>query len=266
MSEPASIALESFADIKAAQALAPVDLLLKNCRLVNVCSLEIHPADIAIRGSKIVAIRENFAGDAARTIDFANHYAVPSFVQLYRGFESPAISGVATWIVEPGSQIPTSGNSESGQPRSTRFVPASTDRSHLGSHRLCSTAEDAISAIRSGSTVFLATSREPDSLAATLAEIRLKGIDTSRICLCLPEPGDASGLIRTALSNEFTAPKIFQMLSLNHARYFALDHEIGSIAPARKADILLSKSLDPFVPASIIFDGQLVLHEGHACA
>ncbi|HWF40351.1 MAG TPA: amidohydrolase family protein [Candidatus Acidoferrales bacterium] len=262
---PATRAHETFADVRAAQGLAPVDLLLQNCRLVNVCSREIHPADIAIRGSKVLGIREKFSGPAVRTIDVASDYAVPAFVQLYRGFESSALSGVTTWVVEQEGSCPVSANDEANTHHARRVQAPSFSR-HLGNHQVCTAVAEAITAIRGGATVFLAESPQGPSLAALLAEIRGRGIDASRLCICLPEDGAASAFVRAALANSFSAPEIFQLLTLNSARHFALDHEIGSIAPGRKADIILAKSLDPFLPVSIIFDGQLVLHEGHPCA
>jgi adenine deaminase len=260
VTQPTTLGQETFADVRAAPGLAPVDLLLKKCRLVNVCSQEIHFADIAVRGSKIVAIRERFDGPAAKTLECTGSYAVPGFVQLETNFNSGAPSCVSSWIVASGtSATPDASN----RLRHSRHIHAPNRPLHLAGFRVCSTLIDAVAALRSGFTVFLAS---PPNAGPTeiLVSMRAKGIDTSRICLCLPHD-DVSPLLRVAMANSFTAAEIFQMLSLNPARHFALDHEIGSIAPARQADILLTTSLDPFEPATIVFGGQVVFHEGRAC-
>lgn len=257
MIQPVCYAREVFADVRAAQGLAPVDLLLKNCRLVNVFSQEVHPADIAIRGSKIVAVRSKFEGPAAKTLHCGNRYAIPGFVQLDRSSASGSHPCASTWIVDSSAPVSASGSTHAGH---SRRLLATHIRQHLANLCICSTLEDAVAAIRSGATVFLA----PGSYRV-LVEMRRKGIDTSRICLSIPERDDVSLFVHAFFENSFPPARIFQMLSLNPARHFALDHEIGSISPARKADILLATSLDPFELATVIFDGQLILHEGRTC-
>jgi adenine deaminase len=251
---------ELFGDVRAAQALAPVDLILENCRLVNVCSGEIHPADIAIRGSNIVAVREKFDGAAAKTLDCAGSYAIPGFIQVSRDSLPPSSPSVSTWIVTSSAE----NHSRPGGEHHFRRIHAPQTHRHLAGLRICTTFDEAVSALRSGATVFVEPhpSTTPGEI---LSAMRASGIDTSRICLCLPQAPDVVRLLHAALQNAFTAPEIFQMLSLNPARHFALDHEIGSIAPSRRADILLTKSLDPFEPLSIVFDGKLVFHEGLPC-
>jgi hypothetical protein len=110
VTHPAALGQETFADVRAAQGLAPVDLLLKNCHLVNVCSQEIHPADIAIRGSRIVAVREKFDGPAVKALDCTGSYAVPGFVQLEDVFDSDASPCVSTWIADSGASASAADN------------------------------------------------------------------------------------------------------------------------------------------------------------
>ena len=48
----------AWSQVRVAMGREPADLMLRDCRIVNVYSGEIHPADIAIRHGVIVAIRE----------------------------------------------------------------------------------------------------------------------------------------------------------------------------------------------------------------
>jgi adenine deaminase len=52
------------------------------------------------------------------------------------------------------------------------------------------------------------------------------------------------------------------MATLNPARYFKLDGEIGSIAPGRYADVLILESLTDFRPQRVYFEGELVAENG----
>lgn len=54
-----------------------------------------------------------------------------------------------------------------------------------------------------------------------------------------------------------------QMATLNSARHFRLEDEIGSITPGRLADILLVKNLSNITPIKVIFEGKVVAENGH---
>ncbi len=66
-----------------------VDLLLKNARLVNVFSGEIHPASVAIHGDRIVGFGEY---DAVETVDVEGRYLAPGFVDGHLHLESSMLT------------------------------------------------------------------------------------------------------------------------------------------------------------------------------
>lgn len=68
----------------------PADLLLTNCNLVDVLSGEIYPAEVAIRGGKVVGIGD---GCKARdTIDLEGRYVAPGFIDAHVHLESSLVS------------------------------------------------------------------------------------------------------------------------------------------------------------------------------
>jgi adenine deaminase len=66
------------------------------------------------------------------------------------------------------------------------------------------------------------------------------------------------------LSIELGVPSItaIQMATLNPAAYLRLDREFGSLAPGRRADILLVDDLRRPTPRIIIADGRVVVRDG----
>jgi adenine deaminase len=53
-----------------------------------------------------------------------------------------------------------------------------------------------------------------------------------------------------------------QMATINPAMYFRLDHLVGSLAPGRKADVVVVDSLEKLGIRTVVFDGEVVYHEG----
>ena len=75
--------------IETAVGRKPADLVLKNCKIVNVYSGEIEIGDIAITDGKIVGIGEY---DGEKTIDAEGKFAVPGFIDAHIHIESSYIS------------------------------------------------------------------------------------------------------------------------------------------------------------------------------
>lgn len=75
--------------IKLARGEEEVDLLLKNGKLINVISSDIHETDIAIAGSKIVGFGEH---DAKQVVDLDGHYVAPAFIDGHVHIESSMVT------------------------------------------------------------------------------------------------------------------------------------------------------------------------------
>src|SRR5919112_1905103 len=88
----------------------PADLLLRNARLVNVLSGEIHPADVAVAGPVIAGVGEGYR--ARREIDLDGRFLCPGFLDAHIHIESSMVPpaefaravlprGVTTVVTDP---------------------------------------------------------------------------------------------------------------------------------------------------------------------
>ena len=75
--------------IAAARGDIPCDLVLKNARIVNVFSGEIHNGDVAIFGEHIAALGKR---DATRTIDLKEQFLVPGLMDAHVHIESAMVN------------------------------------------------------------------------------------------------------------------------------------------------------------------------------
>jgi adenine deaminase len=71
---------------------------------------------------------------------------------------------------------------------------------------------------------------------------------------------DAS--LRSALKMGVPPGLAYQMVTLNAAEHFGLDHLIGSLSPGRMADILMIPSPEKFSPELIMCGGKIILKNG----
>src|SRR5688500_9116501 len=89
---------------------APADLLLNNCRIVNVFSGEIEESDIAIGGDRIAGVGRGYA--ARETVDLRGAYVAPGLIDAHvhiesslctpPNFESAVVPrGVTTVVADP---------------------------------------------------------------------------------------------------------------------------------------------------------------------
>ncbi len=80
-------------DLKEKLAVArgekPADLVLKNAKVVNVLSAEIHDCDVAVSGGRIVGLGEY---DGREIIDLAGKYVAPSFIDGHIHVESSMLT------------------------------------------------------------------------------------------------------------------------------------------------------------------------------
>jgi adenine deaminase len=75
--------------IMAARGKIKVDLILKNCRLINVLSNEIYETEIAIFDEKIVGIEPGYEG--REVIDLGKMYVAPGFIDGHVHIESSMV-------------------------------------------------------------------------------------------------------------------------------------------------------------------------------
>lgn len=104
----------------------------------------------------------------------------------------------------------------------------------------------------------------------TLAPIKDQNIDFRRLALAtdgvslpaLIKHGYIDDALRQAIGLGFDPIKAIQMVTLNVAEHFRLDHDIGGIAPGRYADILIIPDVRTIRPEYVISNGQVVARNG----
>jgi adenine deaminase len=80
------------------------------------------------------------------------------------------------------------------------------------------------------------------------------------------ESGYLDGSLRKALKLGAPPKVAYQMVTLNPAEHFHLDHLIGSLAPGKMADILISPSPEEFSPRLVMCNGKILFRDGRTLA
>ncbi|WP_055105502.1 adenine deaminase [Paenibacillus ihumii] len=82
----------------------------------------------------------------------------------------------------------------------------------------------------------------------------------------LIEKGHLNHVVRRAIEEGVDPVTAIQMGTINTARYFKLDGDIGGIAPGKCADLLLIDDLRQMEPSTVITNGELVYDHGRLLA
>ena len=76
------------------------------------------------------------------------------------------------------------------------------------------------------------------------------------------EEGYLDTSVKSALEIGVPPDLVYQMVTINVAEYFHLDHLIGSLSPGKIADILIIPSPDEFSPRLVMCAGKIIFREG----
>jgi adenine deaminase len=101
-----------------------------------------------------------------------------------------------------------------------------------------------------------------------------KKLDFRRLTLCtdsvnpidLIEKGYLDASLRKALKLGVPPELAYQMVTLNVADHFHLDHLIGGLAPGKMADIVITPSPEEYSPRLIMVEGRVIFKEGKTLA
>ncbi len=264
---------ERWGQVHSAQARVPADLLVRECRIINVYSGEIHPGDIAIKDGIFVAIRERYDGTAVVVMDGGGRFAVPGFV-FSHGLPDSGRSpdpdqgqlGLTLGVTSVVGDL-TAGPLESGVDLPQRQWTATRLGLPPGSQTpaVARNESEALVSLRSGFPTFLQPGTGNASIPEILGRLGRGGVDTGRACLGRWNQelgGMPAGvlsvldLMRDATSIGRSPVAACAMATLNPAIIFGLDHRIGSITPGRFADFWLTESLGSPRPSAVFVDGK----------
>lgn len=130
--------------------------------------------------------------------------------------------------------------------------------------------EDALAKLRSGMYTMLREGSAWHDIKETIRAVTEERIDSSYCILCSddthPETilrqGHLNHVVKRAIQEGLNPIKAIQMATINTARYFRLDHELGSIAAGKYADMLLISDLTNVAVKQVFIAGKLVAEEG----
>ena len=139
----------------------------------------------------------------------------------------------------------------------------STDHESLG-------AEDALAKLRAGCHLMIREGSAARNLPDCLKAVLEAKADTSRVSIVTDdlhtidavERGHLDESVRTALKCGADFVTAIQMVTLNAARAFSLDNEIGGLAPGKRADINITSGPEDFKIETVISGGKMVVDKG----
>ncbi|SDA98347.1 adenine deaminase [Sinorhizobium sp. NFACC03] len=133
------------------------------------------------------------------------------------------------------------------------------------------TVEDAIARVRQGMRAMLRLGSAWYDVAAQIKAVTESGLDPRNFLLCtddshsgtLVHDGHMNRVVRHAIAQGLKPITAIQMATLNTAQHFGLERELGSIAPGRRADLIVTSDLAA-LPIEMVFARGELLAEGGA--
>ena len=129
---------------------------------------------------------------------------------------------------------------------------------------------DAIARTRQGMRAMMRLGSAWYDVETQITAITEKGLDPRGFILCtddchsgtLVEDGHMNRVVRHAIDCGCDPLIALQMATINTATHFGLEREIGSIAPGRRADMILTSDLKTLPIEQVIARGQTVAKDG----
>jgi adenine deaminase len=130
--------------------------------------------------------------------------------------------------------------------------------------------EDAIARVRQGMRTMMRLGSAWYDVEAQITAVTEKGLDPRGFILCtddchsgtLVHDGHMNRVVRHAVACGCDPVVALQMATINTATHFGLERELGSIAPGRRADMILTSDLASLPVEQVIAKGQTVALDG----
>jgi adenine deaminase len=134
----------------------------------------------------------------------------------------------------------------------------------------CVLFEELLERVALGMTVFIREGSTERNLEALVKGVVEQGLNTEYLAFCtddkhandINKEGHINYNVNRAIEMGLDPIKAIKIASLNCARHFRLDHQLGSLAPGRWADFLLTESLETIRPTAVFRAGMLVAENG----
>lgn len=129
---------------------------------------------------------------------------------------------------------------------------------------------DAIARVRQGMRSMMRLGSAWYDIEAQITAVTEKGLDPRNFILCtddchsgtLVNDGHMNRVVRHAIECGCDPLVALQMATINTATHFGLERELGSIAPGRRADVILTSDLKTLPIEQVIARGRTVAKDG----
>ncbi len=130
--------------------------------------------------------------------------------------------------------------------------------------------DDAVARARQGMRAMLRLGSAWYDVEAQITAITERGLDPRNFILCtddchsgtLVNDGHMDRVVRHAIACGCDPLIAIQMATVNTAAHFGLEREIGSIAPGRRADVILTSDLAELPVETVIARGRVLARDG----
>ncbi|TYO90496.1 adenine deaminase [Oceanicella actignis] len=130
--------------------------------------------------------------------------------------------------------------------------------------------EDAVSRVRQGMRAMLRLGSAWHDVAEQIRAVTEDRLDPRNFILCtddchsgtLVREGHMNRVVRHAIAQGLAPVTAIQMATINAAAHFGLERELGSIAPGRRADMILTSSLVELPVETVIAQGRVAAENG----
>ncbi|AZV57852.1 adenine deaminase [Clostridium sp. AWRP] len=135
----------------------------------------------------------------------------------------------------------------------------------------CVSFEELLERIRLGMDIFIREGSSERNVEKLIKGIVDKKLSFEHLMFCtddkhasdIKNEGHINYNVNKAISLGVSPINAIQMATINAAKHFRVEDEIGSITPGRKADILVVESLENIEPSMVFFEGKLVAEQGN---
>lgn len=132
------------------------------------------------------------------------------------------------------------------------------------------TAEQVLERLRVGLYTMLRHSSLRPDLPALIEAVRGELAHTNRLMLTVDGPtpswmaanGYMDTLVRLAMEGGVEPAAAYRMATLNPAMYYGIEGDVGSIAPGRRADLLILRDLADPTPERVLTEGRVIAEGG----
>lgn len=134
----------------------------------------------------------------------------------------------------------------------------------------CVEPEELLARLRVGIKVLIREGSTERNIDTLIKGVLAQNLATDNLMFCtddkhaqeIRDEGHINYNVRRSIQLGMDPMRAIQIATINAARHFRLEDEIGSITPGRLADIILVPDLDKMEVSTVLFEGKVVARDG----